>query len=132
MAGIAAYIVIALFGTVLYLLFYKFTGPRVDPLVGGAIAVFLPMILGGFGLLVWVPAWTLIKWRKGQVLPRFAAMAAMLFAVAGAIVFCGGFACFLGGKSEHFVGWFFVACVMLGTAAHSAIFNKVTGVRGKP
>ncbi|GBE43224.1 MAG TPA: hypothetical protein ENH05_04060 [Rhizobiales bacterium] len=129
LAGAGVYVLIALAGMIAYVLFYKTTGPRVDALVGGAIVLFLPVMLIAFGLVVWTPAWMVMKWRRGRVAPRGALKIAALLSFLGTLLYCGGFSCFTAGRTEHMVGWFFVAFAALGAAAHSAVYLRLTRVR---
>lgn len=127
LAGAGVYILIALVGMIAYGLLYKATGPKVGGMVGGAIIVFLPMALFAFGLIIWSPAWAIIKHKRGEVMPRYALGVAALLSFLGTILYCqGGFRCFMIGSTEHLVGWFFVIFAALGAASHSAIYRRLT------
>jgi len=130
LAGIGVYVLITLAGMIAYVLFYKATGPSVDSLVAGAIVLFLPAMLLAFGLVIWVPAWTIMKRKWGEVPPRTALKAAALLSFLATVFYCGGIACFTAGRTEHMVGWFFVAFAALGAAAHSAVYLRLTKQRG--
>ena len=89
LAGVGIYILIALAGMIAFVLFYKATEPREDALAGGAIVLFLPMTLLAFGLVVWAPAWAIMKRKWGNVTPRKALKIAALLSFLGTLLFCG-------------------------------------------
>jgi hypothetical protein len=127
LAGAGVYILITLVGMIAYALLYKATGPKVGGMVGGAIIVFLPVMLLLFGLINWGPSWVFIKHKRGEVRPRNALGIAALLSFLGTIFYCqGGFRCFMTGSTEHLVGWFFVIFAALGAASHSAIYRRLT------
>lgn len=131
LAGAGSYIILVLIGMIAYGLFYKATGPKVGGMVGGAIIVFLPMMLLLFGVIIWGPAWALMKRKWGEVAPLRASAVAALLAFLGTIFYCqGGLRCFMAGNTEHMVGWFFVAFATLCAAAHSSIYRRLTKQRG--
>lgn len=131
LAGIVVYIVLAGLGMIAYGFFYKVTGPKVDGMVGGAIIVFLPVAMLTFGLAVWTPAWILLKRKWQQVTPMLAFGFATGLSLLSTILYCqGGLGCFMPGRSEHMVGWFFVILTAIGAAAHSALYRRITRSRG--
>jgi len=132
LAGIVIYILLAGLGMIAYGFFYKATGPKVDGMVGGAIIVFLPVALLTFGLAVWTPAWILLKRKWQQVAPKRAFITAAGLSLLSTILYCqGGLGCFMPGRSEHMVGWFFVILAATGAAAHSALYRRITRNRSK-
>lgn len=127
LAGIVVYVLLAALGMIAYGFFYKATGPKVDGMVGGAIILFLPVALLTFGLAVWTPAWIILKRKWQQVTPKSAFFAAAGLSLLSTILYCqGGLGCFMPGRSEHMVGWFFVILSALGAAIHSALFRRIT------
>lgn len=127
LAGAGIYIVLSLIGMIAYGAFYKATGPKVGGMVGGAIIVFLPMMLLLFGVIIWGPTWAIMKRKWGEVTPLRASVAAAILAFLGTIIYCqGGFRCFMAGSTEHMVGWFFVAFAALCAATHSSIYRRLT------
>lgn len=127
LAGAVAYILLAIIGMMAYGMFYKATGPKVDGMVGGAIIVFLPVAMFTFGLIVWTPAWIYFsrKW-KSLSMKQALGIAAVLSTLA-IIFYCqGGLGCFLPGRSEHMIGWFFVFFASLGAATHNNLYRRIT------
>jgi len=131
LAGAGIYILITLAGMIAYVLFFKLTGPKVSGMTGGAIVIFLPMMLLASGVVIWALAWAIMKWKRDVVMPLKAMGLAALLSFFLTIVYCqGGFRCFMAGGTEHMVGWFFVTFAAMGAAVHSSLYLRITRQRG--
>jgi hypothetical protein len=101
------------------------SGPRLDGFTGGAMVIFVPLLL-----LIVLGIWLAIRgalhgrvaWRTLTVL-----IGSLVLASLFVIGYCGPVACFVPG-SNRLMGWFVLGGAALAALVHHLVLNRFTPV----
>ncbi len=101
------------------------SGPRLDGFTGGALVIFVPLLL-----LIVLGIWLAIRgalhgrmaWRTVTVL-----IGSLVLASLFVIGYCGPIACFVPG-SNRLMGWFVLGGAVLAALVHHLVLNRFTPV----